>query len=209
MVSRHSLATSLCILLLGVSGHLLIETARAEPAVGPRVATISAALAAPYRSKQRRMASGLGETDARALLDLHELHEGGMRIARLAQTHAQSTQTRRSGQLQAQDHARRDQRVIALARQRGIDLESLTAAEQASYPVQQRQQLVDRLQTLSGEDFDREFSKAVVENNGNAIQMVAERRASAHDPELRFLLDGTLPMLRQHLGMARKLTAGR
>jgi putative membrane protein len=191
---------------LGVPGGLLLQALRPEPGHAERGATLSAATAAPHRSKQKRMRSPLRGADAQALFDLHELHDGEIRIARLAQSRAKSASARRSGQQLALDHTRRDQDVAALARQRGVELASLTPTEGETQRAQQRREWVGRLQTLTGDDFDREFAMALVQGNASAISLVAQQRARVQDPDLRLLIDDTLPMLKQHLGIAHKLS---
>jgi predicted outer membrane protein len=193
-------------LALGVPGGLLLQAVQPEPGHAERGATLSAAAASPYRSKQKRLRSPLRGEDAQALLDLHRLHDAEISIGRLAQGRAKSAQARRSGQQLALDHTRRDQYVVALARQRRVEFASLTPTEDETRRAQQRREQVDRLQTLTGDDFDREFGKAMLQSNASAVSLVAQQRARVQDPDLRLLIDGTLPMLKQHLDIAHKLS---
>jgi putative membrane protein len=196
----------LYVIAIGVPGGLLVQAVQPQPSHAERAATLSAAAASPYRSKQKRMRSPLRAPDAQALFDLHELHDGEIRIARLAQSRAKSAAARRSAQQLALDHTRRDQSVVALARQRGLELASLTPTEEETQRARQRREWVDRLQTLTGDEFDCEFGNALVQGNTSAISLVAQQRARVQDPDLRLLIDGTLPMLRHHLGIAHKLS---
>jgi predicted outer membrane protein len=198
-MTKRSMRMLLWAFGLGVVGSLVLQAVQPGPSRAEQPVMMSAAAAAPYRSKQRRMRSPLQGADAQALFDLHELHDGEISIGRLAQARALSARARRSGQQLALDHTRRDQLVLALARQRGVEFASLTPTDDESQRAQQRRAMVGRLQTLTGEDFDREFSRAMVEGNASAISLVAQQRARVHDPDLRLLLDGTLPMLKQRL----------
>jgi len=170
-----------------------------------QVATMSASRAAPYRSKQARLRSPLAAADARALVELHELHDRAIGVGRLAQSRARSLQTRQSAQQIALDHTRRDQLVVSFARLRRVQLIAATPIEAGSPRVQHGQATIDRLQELTGAEFDREFVQAMLDDNAGAILLVARQRAGVHDPDLRMLLDATLPMLKEHLALAREL----
>ncbi|MBB2487656.1 DUF4142 domain-containing protein [Mitsuaria sp. WAJ17] len=64
---------------------------------------------------------------------------------------------------------------------------------------------MERLQGLSGADFDREFMKQMVTDHKTAVADFQRAAASASDPELKTFAQRTLPGLQEHLQMARSL----
>jgi predicted outer membrane protein len=62
-----------------------------------------------------------------------------------------------------------------------------------------------KLRKLQGAEFDREFTRAMVEGHQAAIDQLRSARADTIDPEMRSLLDELLPTFEQHLSMAQKL----
>jgi putative membrane protein len=64
---------------------------------------------------------------------------------------------------------------------------------------------LDNLRKLKGAEFDREFTRAMVEDHQMAIDRLSSARSTTGDPELRNLIDKLLPTFKQHLGMAQKL----
>lgn len=64
---------------------------------------------------------------------------------------------------------------------------------------------LEKLRTLKGADFDREFARTMVKEHQMAIDRVTHARSRINDPEVTGLVDKLLPMLKQHLSMAQKL----
>jgi putative membrane protein len=67
------------------------------------------------------------------------------------------------------------------------------------------QATLEKLRTLKGADFDREFVRAMVKDHQMVIERVTHARSRINDPELTGLVDKLLPTLKQHLSMAQKL----
>lgn len=64
---------------------------------------------------------------------------------------------------------------------------------------------IEKLRTLKGPDFDREFAKVMVKDHQLAIDRLTTARSRTTDPELSALVDKLLPTLKQHLTTAQKL----
>lgn len=74
-----------------------------------------------------------------------------------------------------------------------------------SLPAAARHSL-ERLQGLSGADFDREFMKQMVTDHKVAVADFQRAASSASDPEVKTFAQKTLPGLQEHLQMARSLS---
>ena len=72
--------------------------------------------------------------------------------------------------------------------------------------------LMDRLEAkklakLSGADFDREFAQHEVKDHEKDIKKFEKETAKLKDADLKAWAEKQLPVLREHLAMAQKLSA--
>jgi len=76
--------------------------------------------------------------------------------------------------------------------------------------LKEQQQLLERLEKAQGEDFDREFADAIVEAHRKTIDRLNDAKDVLANPEVRDLVDRTLPILENHQRDAEQLesTAG-
>ena len=64
---------------------------------------------------------------------------------------------------------------------------------------------VDKLRTLKGPEFDREYTRVMVQDHQKVIDKLTTARSRISDTELTGLVDKLLPTYKQHLAMAQKL----
>jgi putative membrane protein len=69
----------------------------------------------------------------------------------------------------------------------------------------QMQGQVSRLERLSGSDFDRAYMTAMVQNHQQAVNTFDTRGRMAQSLEVRQLVARTLPLLQEHLTLARQV----
>jgi putative membrane protein len=68
-----------------------------------------------------------------------------------------------------------------------------------------KQQSLQKLQGMSGAEFDEAFSQEMVSGHQKAVQMYEQAAQSAQDPEIRAFAEEKLPTLREHLKLAQAL----
>jgi putative membrane protein len=66
---------------------------------------------------------------------------------------------------------------------------------------------VQKLSTLKGPAFDREFTKAMVSDHQAIIKRLTNARTQVNDPDAVALVDKLLPTAKRHLSMAQNLQA--
>jgi predicted outer membrane protein len=66
---------------------------------------------------------------------------------------------------------------------------------------------MQKLRTLSGAAFDREFLRMMIEDHQHATQSLSAYRQMVDDPELLALFAKATPILNQHLKIAYILNA--
>jgi putative membrane protein len=66
---------------------------------------------------------------------------------------------------------------------------------------------IDRMSSLTGSEFDREFINMMVSDHQKAIEMFNDEESSTQDPDMKMYVENTLPILEMHLDKARQLQA--
>jgi putative membrane protein len=100
------------------------------------------------------------------------------------------------GRAMVTDHTAINRRLAAIAARYPIILPTSLGDHQASY---------DRVVDLRRDEFDREFSQAMIEDHDMAVQLFREEASGGHDPALRAFAAQTLPLIQAHLQHAKAL----
>jgi putative membrane protein len=69
----------------------------------------------------------------------------------------------------------------------------------------EHQATVDKLRSLKGAEFDREFARAMVNGHQKTVDELTRARSQINDAEMVSLIDKLLPRFKQHLSTAQKL----
>jgi putative membrane protein len=118
-------------------------------------------------------------------------------LGRLAQEKAASDAVKKFGQRMIQDHGAAAKELAQLAANKGVQLE--TKANHNG--VQQT------LAKLQGNEFDREYVKAMVDDHKKDVAEFRRMTRSVRDPNLKAWVDRTLPTLESHLQTIESIQA--
>lgn len=150
--------------------------------------------------------------EANILIKIHLVNQMEIEAGQLAQQKGQSEQVRRFGERLARAHRDVDQEVQSLARREGIDLpaaqpraQSREQSAEVEKHQQEQQQPLERLEKAQAEDFDREFADAMVDGHRKTIDRLKDAKDGLANPEVRDLVDRTLPILESHQRDAEQL----
>ena len=127
--------------------------------------------------------------------------QGGMAEVQdgtLAQQNAASPQVKQFGQMLVTDHTQANQQLQQIAQQEGITLPAAPGTDEA----QQSQ----KLQSLSGKDFDRQFVQNEVADHKKTIAEFQKEAQSGSDPALKAFAQQSIPVLQKHLQTAESLS---
>lgn len=119
-------------------------------------------------------------------------------LGRLAQERASGGEIKRFAERVVQDHG-----------QLNAELQRLAAARSVSLPgnlSRDRQALLAQMGRLTGADFDQAYGKQAVADQQRVVASFDQQALTGRDPELKALAAKALPMLREHLQIARALT---
>ena len=120
-------------------------------------------------------------------------------LGRVAAQRAARPSVRSFGERMVTDHGRSNAELTSLARSKGIDVP--TALEPSQQAVR------DRLSVLSGNDFDRAYMSEMVRDHTEDIALFERASEISTDPDLKAWAAQSLPMLREHLALARQVNS--
>jgi putative membrane protein len=117
-------------------------------------------------------------------------------IGKLAEQKAQGAAVKSLAQHIVNDHSKHSDSLKKLAAQHKVDLPKKLEPE--------HQQLYDKLDKLSGVEFDKEFTHAMVEGHKKAIAFYEAASKNEINENLSSFFKKTIPTLQEHLRMAQK-----
>ena len=126
--------------------------------------------------------------------------QGNMAEVNGGQTAAQkgsSADVKTFGNRMVSDHGKALDELKQLAQNKGITLPSDVNAEQKAE--------ADKLSKLSGKDFDKEYADAMVKDHDKDAKEFEKASKSAQDPDLKAWAAKTLPVIQDHLKMAKDM----
>jgi putative membrane protein len=125
---------------------------------------------------------------------------GGMlevQLGNLATQKASSPDVKQFGERMATDHSQLGQKLQQLASNLKVTLPQDLKPEQ--------QAIVSRLEKLSGKAFDREYIKEMISDHVKDISEFERAASQATNADIKQFVSEALPLLREHLKMAREI----
>jgi putative membrane protein len=118
-------------------------------------------------------------------------------LGRLAQERATSPQVKEFGQMMVRDHQKAGQELKQIATKGNVQLTSEDETDEVK-------DAREKFTKLSGNEFDREYIKTMVDEHEEAVNEL-ERKGQSDNADVRQWAAKTLPTVRQHLEHARRL----
>ncbi len=149
--------------------------------------------------------SALAPADSRIVKRLHAIHQLEISAGQMAEANGGAQAVRDFGATIVSDHQAADQSLLAYATKAGVDADKLPpdlAKVMAGETAQ-----IERVRKLSGQSFDREFTRGIRDADGRVLTVVQTAVPDVGDPSLRKLLHGLLPTLRAEYETAARLAA--
>ena len=188
----------------------------------------------PTTGAHDTMAAQGENREAMLLALIHHANQSEIDLASVAKQNAGSSQVKDFADKVSKDHKSADDQVLAFANSHKIDLAAAqnqmkamkdapasgsqsgvgggSAGDQGMKSGAGHEQAmaahkaeVDKLRTLKGPEFDREYTRVMVQDHQKVIDKLTTARSRISDPELTGLVDKLLPTYKQHLAMAQKL----
>jgi len=118
-------------------------------------------------------------------------------MGQLAQQKSQSDDVKQFGEKMAQIHQQLTDQITPVAQKLGVD--------QPNKPSKKDRQEIQKLQALSGSDFDAEFIRAMLKDQQDALKGFKSEEESSHDATMQQLAKMDTPVLTQHLQALERL----
>jgi putative membrane protein len=128
--------------------------------------------------------------------------QGGLMEVELGQLAAQKASNqgvKDFGQRMVRDHGQANQQLMQIASQKGMSLPKELTTD--------KKQHREKLAAASGAEFDRMYMSHMVKDHEKDVKEFEKQAQSGKDPALRSFAEQTLPILRQHLELARSLAS--
>ncbi len=120
-----------------------------------------------------------------------------VKLGQLAEKQATSEQVKALGQTLRTDHAKALDKSEALAKELGVAV--------PNEPTEDGREIHERLSKMSGAAFDKAFVEAAIEDHEKDIELYEEQAEDGDNKKVVEYAQATLPGLKKHLDMARKL----
>jgi len=152
-------------------------------------------------SASREEVPQLTDTDRQFMMKAAELGMAEIRMGELARERASSDKVKDLGKEVADDHREANEDLRDLAKEYNVALPMDTD--------QEHQQKIDRLASLSGPSFDREFVQAQLEGHQKAIELFQNQANLGGSERVKDFASENLSELREHLEQAQKIQTER
>jgi putative membrane protein len=120
-------------------------------------------------------------------------------LANLALQKSNNSDVKEFAQRMVDDHSKNQQDVDNLASKLSLTAPSDVSAEQ--------RQEKDRLQGLSGDQFDRAYARLMLQDHRKDVNEFKREKQMARNSDLKQYVNQTLPVLEQHLLLAEQLNS--
>ena len=151
-------------------------------------------------SSENSKAQSTGKLSASDRTFVRKAAEGGLaevEFGKLAAERASSQDVKQFGQKMVDDHTKANDQLKQVASEEGITLpDKLSAKDEATK---------DRLEKLSGEQFDRAYMRDMVTDHTKDVSEFRTESKAGKDPSVRNFAQQTLPTLEDHLKQAKTI----
>ena len=120
-------------------------------------------------------------------------------LGRIATLRAVRPSVRSFGERMVTDHSRANTELAALAQSKGLALPTTLEPSQ--------QAMRDRLSGLSGTDLDRVYMSEMIRDHTEDVALFERAAEISSDPDIKAWATRSLPMLRDHLALARQVNS--
>jgi putative membrane protein len=126
--------------------------------------------------------------------------DGGMtevEAGKVAEKNGQKENVKSFGSQMVKDHGKANDDLMAVATKMGVTLPAKVSAE--------HQAKLDKMSKMSGEAFDMAYMKAMVEDHEKTVADFEKASGTVKNADLKKFIDDTLPVIKEHLKMAKEM----
>lgn len=121
-------------------------------------------------------------------------------LGQLGASQGSSADTKAFGERMVKDHTAANDELKSIASGKNMTV--------SPAPMAADKEAAAAMGKKSGADFDKAFAKKMVADHEKAVALFTKESTGGKDPELKAFATKTLPTLKEHLEMAKKLPGG-
>ena len=137
-------------------------------------------------------------TDANRLKDLAQANMAEIEAGKLAAQKAQGAELKKFAQRMVDDHSKQLEEIKKLAQAKAIELPTA--------PDAKHEGAMKKLQSASGEAFDKAYMRQQVRDHRDALKLAQRTAKNAHDADLKSSAQKAAPEIQEHLKMAQQIS---
>lgn len=185
MRTKLTLALAACAVVVASSGVLAQSKDTKDPST---------------RAEQKQGSkSSFAREDRRHFRQIAQANMAEVQAGKLAQSKASSDEVKKFAQHMVEDHGKMLEEQETMAQAKGVSL--------PKEPGKAEKSALKKLQSSSGEQFDRSYMEQMVKDHEKALKLVRDTAKGAKDPELKQAAEKAAPEVEKHLEMAKEIAA--
>lgn len=155
----------------------------------------------------------LSRSDKEFIKDATNIGTAEVKLSQLAVDKATNPEVKKFAQTMVDDHSKANEELKSLVGKIGSGgvattgtMTGRTATDESMSGEQlssEGQKAYDKLKDLSGDKFDREYVKIMVDDHQKAVKLFEKQSKNGENSELKTFATKTLPTLRHHLDQAQ------
>jgi putative membrane protein len=144
--------------------------------------------------------SAISQSDKQFLDFAAQVNQSEIQGGLAAEKKADAPAVRAFARLMVLDHMGLESQLAAIATENGVQL--------PSGPSEEAKEEMAKLQNTSGSEFDTKYMQHMVQGHGHVIQKFKSEEGQAQARPVEAVVAGALPILQQHLALARAVQSG-
>lgn len=188
---------------LGLAAGVSAQSTAQQPSGGTAATSAPPASGSTGMNKDKAARPSAGKSDNAQVSSserrfMEHAARGGMaevEMGKLAQEKAESQQVKDFGKRMVEDHGKANDELKRLAANKGVTLPTDMDGS--------HKRKIDKLSKLSGDKFDREYMDEMVDDHEKDVREFRSMAKSAKDADVKSFASTTLPVLEQHLSLAK------
>lgn len=174
---------------------------RGPMSLASAAAVVSVFLLGSLHAQQHTSAntSALDQADHKFLDYAAEDNQAEIQLCLVAEKRATNPALKAFARLMVDDHVEIESRLAALGNELRVSLPDGIGED--------GQKTASRLKPLNGTEFEREFVQAQIKDHSDDIEKFSKEQESTQNDRIREFATETIPILRQHLALARAVDA--
>jgi putative membrane protein len=141
----------------------------------------------------------LASSDYKFAVEATRANTEEITLGQLASQKASNPSVQKFAQRMVQDHTKANQQLAQIISQKAATLPTTTTSSE--------ERETDRLNKLSGVDFDKAYIERMVKDHKKDVKEFQKAADGAKDPDIKAFAQNTLPTLQEHLQMAENAEA--